>query len=104
MFMKRNERLKKVIDALNLTSFAFAKKADVNSSTIYRALDSDGDLASESLEKILRTYPEVSADFLLREEGTPLRSGGDVYLIMLEERIKTFESLQKLVNQLAKKE
>lgn len=62
------ERIKKVIEYSKLSTYSFASHIGISQSTLYTC--ARGRVPSvELLQRILTTYPEISASWLLMGEG-----------------------------------
>lgn len=62
-------RLSKFIDYLDIAPTKFEKQIDVGHSTIMKAINQSKSIGSDIINKILITYPELSAEWLMRGEG-----------------------------------
>jgi DNA-binding XRE family transcriptional regulator len=62
-------RIQNIIDKYGLSSNAFAKEIDVNRSTISHILSGRNKPSIEVLQKILKRFPDVSANWLLLGQG-----------------------------------
>lgn len=69
-----NGRLKQFIKASNLSLRAFEKSIDVSNGVIRRFIDEETSIKSETIIRILTTYPDLSAEWLLRGNGEMLLS------------------------------
>lgn len=64
-----NQRIKLFLDGKQISLNALAKKLNMNQSTILRQVKGEQTLAAGVVEKFLLSFPEVSAEWLLRGEG-----------------------------------
>lgn len=69
-----NGRLKQFIKASNFSLRAFEKSIDVSNGVIRRFIDEETSIKSETIIRILTTYPDLSAEWLLRGNGEMLLS------------------------------
>jgi DNA-binding XRE family transcriptional regulator len=91
-------RIQNIIDKYGLSSNAFAKEIDVNRSTISHILSGRNKPSIEVLQKILKRFPDVSANWLLLGQGaiddTKLASSSQV---PKENTIEKVKSIDKIV-------
>jgi DNA-binding XRE family transcriptional regulator len=91
-------RIQNIIDKYGLSSNAFAKEIDVNRSTISHILSGRNKPSIEVLQKILKRFPDVSANWLLLGQGaiddTNLASSSQV---PKENTIEKVKSIDKIV-------
>jgi DNA-binding XRE family transcriptional regulator len=91
-------RIQNIIDKYGLSSNAFAKEIDVNRSTISHILSGRNKPSIEVLQKILKRFPDVSANWLLLGQGaiddTNLASSSQV---PNENTIEKVKSIDKIV-------
>lgn len=62
-------RLKKIIEALNLTTYQIAKILDENSSKFYNIMNGKTKPSYDTILKIIEKYPEISSDYLFKGVG-----------------------------------
>lgn len=67
--MNSSASLKGLINALNLSVYAFERKIGVGGSAISKAIERDTAIKEETIQKILRTFPNVSRHWLMVGEG-----------------------------------
>lgn len=67
------ERLKEYIDSKGITIASLEKAAGLSNASFRKALQSGNGIGTDKLEKILMVYPELSAEWLLRGEGSMIR-------------------------------
>ncbi|MBP3762910.1 MAG: hypothetical protein J6I49_03400 [Bacteroidales bacterium] len=72
--MELIERIRKIIEFEQISVSAFEKKISASDGVIRRAIRNKTDIYSRFLIEISDKYPEISAEWLLREEGEMLRS------------------------------
>ena len=68
-----NERLKQFIDYLNISTRKFEIKISASNGQIAKFLTKNTTIQSNILSKIFDTYPELSAEWLMRGKGEMLR-------------------------------
>lgn len=66
------EVIAKVLEALNTSANAFAKKLNVTPGSIYHIINGLNVLSNQMIEKIIHAYPSVSYNFLKHMEGDVL--------------------------------
>ena len=66
------ERLKRVFEALGLTIYQVAKVLGENSSKFYNILSGRVNPSYDTIQRLLETYPQIRADYLLRGIGPVL--------------------------------
>ncbi len=69
------ERLKEVFEALGISIYQIAKDLNENSSKFYNILNGRANPSYDTIIRILESYPQVSADFLLRGMLPVLKDG-----------------------------
>lgn len=69
-------RIRKIIEAESLTRSDFAKKIEMSKYTLDGYLDGKNKPSLPLAEGILRAYPDISAEWLMRGEGSMYRSNG----------------------------
>lgn len=67
-----SERLKQFIEHEQLTIYKVNKVAGLSTGLLFKALQGDKGISSESIERILRAYPQLNADWLLTGRGEML--------------------------------
>ena len=67
------ERLKEYIDSKGISIASLEKAVGMSNSSFRKALQSGGGIGTDKLEKILSTYPDLSAEWLLRGTGNMQR-------------------------------
>lgn len=76
--MELIERIEKFIEYKQLSVSGFEKSISASNGVIRHAILKNTDIYSRFLVKILDNYPELSADWLLREEGEMLRDNIEI--------------------------
>lgn len=87
------ERLKAVVGYSSLSVRAFAIKCGMTQSTLDRQIKQERNVNIDTLTKILTTFPEVSAEWLLLGNGLMLKT--DNYS---EEEMRNIERLKKMTD------
>lgn len=64
-----NERIKKVIDYLNISQAEFAKEINTQRANISHILAGRNNPSIDFLQKLLKRYPEINAEWLLLGHG-----------------------------------
>lgn len=67
------QRIKIILLELDITYTEMSRASGVANPTLHRMLADQGNPTFDTISKILTTYPQVSADYLLQGMGTPLR-------------------------------
>jgi len=67
-----SERLKQFIEHEQLTIYKVNKAAGLSTGLLFKALQGNKSISSESVERILRAYPQLNADWLLTGRGEML--------------------------------
>ena len=65
-------RIQNIIEKYGLSSNAFANEIDVNRSTVSHILSGRNKPSIEVLQKILKRFPDISANWLLLGQGSML--------------------------------
>lgn len=72
--MELIERIKQIIDYEQLSVSGFEKKISASDGVIRRAIRNNSDIYSRFLVEISDKFPDISAEWLLRESGEMLRA------------------------------
>ena len=92
-----NKRIKEIIRYLNISDTEFSKRISMPQSTISNIFNRDSDIKYSILESILTQFEFISSEWLLRGEGSMVRSNskGDKtnYEKLLEEYTRQTEEL-----------
>ena len=94
--MDFHERLKFFINSKDLSVSAFESKLGYSNASLSKAIEHKRPIGSDRVEKILSIYPDLSAEWLLREHGPmSLGSEGELHKMIkaLEKVIGLNESL-----------
>lgn len=86
-----NKRLKQYISTRNLSVRAFEMSIDTSNGVIRRFVDGETSIKSETIIRILETYPDLSAEWLLRGKGEMMlseRNSLDATIAALVRRIE----------------
>lgn len=68
------QRIKKLIDANNMSITSLSKKINIVQTTLNRQLNGDtSSIPIGTIEAILHYFPEISAEWLLRGEGEMMK-------------------------------
>ena len=67
------QRIISLINVLNMTQKAFCEAIKVHPTTLQTALSRQSDVGFSVLSGVLRAYPKVSAEWLMRGEGDMFR-------------------------------
>lgn len=67
------ERIKYLIQQLNINDASFAQNIQVNKSTLSQCLNGPNGVSKEILFKICETYPTISYDWLFWGKGNPYK-------------------------------
>ena len=69
-----NKRLKQFLKFKDIAVSDVERKLNLGNGTLSRPLRAGGTIGSDKVEKILQLYPDLSAEWLLRGDGTMLKS------------------------------
>lgn len=75
--MELIERIEQIIKYKQLSVSGFEKKISASDGVIRRAIRNKSDIYSRFLVEITDKFPDVSAEWLLREEGEIIRTATD---------------------------
>lgn len=104
------ERIKRILADFSLNPTQLSKMFDVNQKTLNSQINSTTTLSVSTILLILKAVPDLSAEWLLRGEGEPLRdkSGSkegkyfEMCKMLLENRKKETELYLKLAGMVDK--
>lgn len=97
------ERLRQYIDFKGLNIYAFERSVGLSNNTIRKKLDSGrNNMGTDTLQAILKTYPDLSADWLLLGTGEMLRQEKetDATTIIIKQQQQTITELTKAITTL----
>lgn len=97
-----HERIKQVLSALGTTPYKFASEHDgFNKATMFNMLSPDRRPSFEILERMCAVQPRISAEYLLRGEGEPLRDSQlATAKTTVEELIQVRDGIDKRIKEL----
>lgn len=97
------ERIKIFIKSLAITERAFSIKCGIAQNTMSYYLSGQRKLSLEAVKKILDTYPELSAEWVMRGEGAMLKAEpSDANLDRVLKLVDTVNTLQDALNEKSK--
>jgi hypothetical protein len=67
------DRIKEYLDYRGISIAAFERSIGMSNASFGKSLKNGGAIGTDKLETILRTYNDISAEWLLRGEGEMLR-------------------------------
>lgn len=99
------ERIKEFIDSQGITVASFEKAVGLSNSSFRKTLQSGKGMGSDKLENILKVYPNLSAEWLLRGEGPMIHSetpASDRKLLEICKRlVEIFAEKEETIQELA---
>lgn len=106
-----NDRLKQFFHITDENPSEVERKCGLKSQTLRKAFDRDSNLQVDKIEAILSSYPDLSAEWLLRgcgdilkeDDDSKTRNSNNLYSI-LGDNNNSNEVLLSLINQLAEKD
>lgn len=75
--MSFKEKLESIIDYYQISQYAFAKKVDVDKAMISNYIVKGSNPSFTVVESILKACPEISSEWLMRENG-PMLMGTNI--------------------------
>ena len=105
------DRLKKIIEMSHLSERAFASRCGLTQNALWYQLNGKRKLSLETIEAIVENFPDVSAEWLLRGNGSMLKGQEDAdnerrisnlidVITMQQETIRNLtEKIKQLQNQ-----
>lgn len=90
-------KIRELIDAENMTISSFEKKIGASNNTIRVLLDRNSNVSGAILNKILIAFPNVSAEWLLRGNGTMYLNSTKNYTINEDENLAVNEPVVKYI-------
>lgn len=91
-FTNLSDRLRLFIEYKGISINKFSASVDASNSYFNKILKDNNSVGSDRIEKILRTYPEINAEWLLTGNGSMLKSEQNQEL---SEKQKKFKALKK---------
>jgi hypothetical protein len=91
-----NQRVQTAFNALETNAHAFAEVHGLVASSLYNVVKNNRKPSSETLERICIAEPRISAEYLLRGEGEPLR---DARLAMALTTVEELQGFKQEINQ-----
>lgn len=99
------DRLREVIEYSRLSQTAFAKKLGLTQANLWRQLNGQR-INAGTLEAIVEAFPEISCEWLLRDDGPMLKEDVDAVkdkrindlldvISMLQDKIKQLQNQQQ---------
>ncbi|MDE6130790.1 MAG: helix-turn-helix domain-containing protein, partial [Muribaculaceae bacterium] len=74
--MSLQQRFNDIIAYTKLSVRAFANKCEISQATLDKQIKGLRSISIETVQSVLNTFPEISAEWLLRGEGEMLKSSG----------------------------
>lgn len=68
------QRIKQYIDYKNISIARFETAIGMSNNSFRKSLANNGSIGSDKLENILKTFPEISSEWLLTGQGDMLKS------------------------------
>ena len=98
------ERIKELISYLGISNRAFSTQCGIKDNTFTNQLNGKRELSLSTISSILSIREDVSAEWLLRGEGTMLKNqvASDANSLRLERLIDTITTLQETINEKTK--
>lgn len=89
---KMIERLEKIIEYADLSIRAFAIKCGIHENTLDKQMRGHRSVSLDTVMAILNTFPQLSAEWLMRGEGKMFKDKPDIAkMIMLTDTISTLQ-------------
>lgn len=100
-----NQRVQIVFERLETNAHAFAEAHSLVASSLYNIVKNNRRPNSETLERICYAEPRISAEYLLRGEGEPLRDQRLLINLTTIDQLRSFkeeviQSLDKRIQEL----
>ena len=89
-------RLNEFLKVKNLTPYAFEKVIGSSVGSISKAITNNKSIGTNTLEKILESFPDLSCEWLLREEGNMLRKTDEGFQEPSEKYLLKTDSIAKM--------
>jgi predicted transcriptional regulator len=87
-----NERVQLIFDELDTNAHAFAEAHSLVASSLYNVVKNNRKPNSETLERVCLAEPRISAEFLLRGEGKPLRDLQRIAALTTIQQLQVFKT------------
>lgn len=98
-------RVKEIIAQMGLSDRAFALRCGITQNTLSRQLLGQRELSIATVNSILNSLPDISAEWLLRGEGDMFKSQNSLLEVnsnRMERLIDTITTLQETINEKSK--
>lgn len=92
-------RIQQLKDHFNLSTRALAIKCGLNQPTLDRMLKGINAMNLNCISSILQSFPEVSAEWLMRGEGEMLNKPSTIDIDRISTLVDTIATLQKTINE-----
>lgn len=94
--MKPINRVKEIIEKYSLNVSSFEKEVKLSNNSIQTALKRESNLKDETLNSILKRFPEISAEWLLTGNGEMIKSGvsSDKLIVSNSEGVPYYENVE----------
>lgn len=91
-----NSKIREIISAYQMSDRQFAMKIGVNQSVIGSMFQKNTEPSSKVIRNTLVAFPEISADWFLRDEGEMIKSNRESDRLM--KLVDTIATLQETIN------
>ena len=96
--MSINQRIREIIEHLKISKYELAKTLEITHVTVGKWVDNqNASIRSDSLEKLISVYPEISAQWLLTGKGEMIKKPPD---LPLNEQLQAVEEKNQLLKEL----
>ena len=96
------ERVQNVFNALDTSAHKMAVRHGMNRSSLFNLVDPERRPSFDMLERLCIAEPRISAEYLLRGEGEPLRDAQRAATLTTVEELRHFrDSLDKRIQELS---
>ncbi|MVM36235.1 hypothetical protein GO755_39865 [Spirosoma sp. HMF4905] len=86
-----NQRVQIIFERLQTNAHAFAETHRLVASSLYNIVKNNRKPNSETLERMCAVEPRISAEYLLRGEGEPLRDQRLIANLTTAEQLRNFK-------------
>ncbi|MBD2757171.1 hypothetical protein IC230_30120 [Spirosoma sp. BT704] len=86
-----NQRVQIVFERLDTNAHAFAEAHSLVASSLYNIVKNNRRPNSETLERMCAAEPRISAEYLLRGEGEPLRDARMISNLSTVEQLRSLK-------------